>query len=127
MTVEQFDPKAAKKSSNSAESQTTTLDIPSKRIEEQHQAVVTSQSESERAAKVGFVSLGCPKNLVDSERILTELKTEGYDVVSTYKDAELVIVNTCGFIDSAVKESLDTIGEALAENGKVLVTGCLGA
>jgi ribosomal protein S12 methylthiotransferase len=77
--------------------------------------------------KIGFVSLGCPKNLVDSERILTELKTEGYDVVPTYKDAELVIVNTCGFIDSAVKESLDTIGEALAENGKVLVTGCLGA
>ncbi len=77
--------------------------------------------------KIGFVSLGCPKNLVDSERILTQLKTEGYDVVPTYKDAELVIVNTCGFIDSAVKESLDTIGEALAENGKVLVTGCLGA
>ena len=78
-------------------------------------------------SKVGFVSLGCPKNLVDSERILTQLKTEGYEVVSTYKDAELVIVNTCGFIDSAVRESLDTIGEALAENGKVLVTGCLGA
>jgi len=77
--------------------------------------------------KIGFISLGCPKNLVDSERILTQLKTEGYDVVPTYKDAELVIVNTCGFIDSAVKESLDTIGEALAENGKVLVTGCLGA
>ncbi|MDQ7048481.1 MAG: 30S ribosomal protein S12 methylthiotransferase RimO [Enterobacterales bacterium] len=77
--------------------------------------------------KVGFVSLGCPKNLVDSERILTQLKTEGYDVVGSYQDAALVIVNTCGFIDSAVKESLDTIGEALAENGKVLVTGCLGA
>ncbi|MGB0494999.1 MAG: 30S ribosomal protein S12 methylthiotransferase RimO [Kangiellaceae bacterium] len=77
--------------------------------------------------KIGFVSLGCPKNLVDSERILTQLKTEGYDVVPTYKDAGLVIVNTCGFIDSAVKESLDTIGEALTENGKVLVTGCLGA
>jgi ribosomal protein S12 methylthiotransferase len=77
--------------------------------------------------KVGFISLGCPKNLVDSERILTQLKTEGYEVVPTYKDAELVIVNTCGFIDSAVKESLDTIGEALVENGKVLVTGCLGA
>ncbi|MCF6193246.1 MAG: 30S ribosomal protein S12 methylthiotransferase RimO [Kangiellaceae bacterium] len=77
--------------------------------------------------KVGFVSLGCPKNLVDSERILTQLKIEGYEVVPTYKDAELVIVNTCGFIDSAVQESLDTIGEALAENGKVLVTGCLGA
>lgn len=127
MTVEQFDPKAAKKSSNSNESQTTTLDIPSKMIEEQHNEVVNSNKESERAAKVGFVSLGCPKNLVDSERILTQLRTEGYDVVSTYDDAELVIVNTCGFIDSAVQESLDTIGEALAENGKVLVTGCLGA
>ncbi len=77
--------------------------------------------------KVGFVSLGCPKNLVDSERILTQLKVEGYNIVSSYEDAELVIVNTCGFIDSAVQESLDTIGEALAENGKVIVTGCLGA
>ncbi|MEW6981975.1 30S ribosomal protein S12 methylthiotransferase RimO [Colwelliaceae bacterium 6471] len=130
MTVEQFDPQAPKKSSNSAQSQTTTLDIPSKMIEEQHQEVVTSANasqESERAAKVGFVSLGCPKNLVDSERILTQLRTEGYDVVNSYADAEMVIVNTCGFIDSAVQESLDTIGEALAENGKVLVTGCLGA
>ena len=77
--------------------------------------------------KVGFVSLGCPKNLVDSERILTQLKSDGYQIVPTYQDAELVIVNTCGFIDSAVQESLDTIGEALAENGKVIVTGCLGA
>ncbi|MBN8446689.1 MAG: 30S ribosomal protein S12 methylthiotransferase RimO [Gammaproteobacteria bacterium] len=77
--------------------------------------------------KVGFVSLGCPKNLVDSERILTQLKIEGYNIVPNYDDAELVIVNTCGFIDSAVQESLDTIGEALAENGKVIVTGCLGA
>ncbi len=127
MTVEQFDPKAPKKSSNSAESQTTTLDIPAKMIEEQHQEVVTSHPEANRAAKVGFVSLGCPKNLVDSERILTQLRTEGYDVTNSYDDAELVIVNTCGFIDSAVQESLDTIGEALAENGKVLVTGCLGA
>jgi ribosomal protein S12 methylthiotransferase len=76
--------------------------------------------------RIGFISLGCPKNLVDSERILTQLRTEGYDVVSTYDDAALVIVNTCGFIDSAVQESLDTIGEALAENGKVIVTGCLG-
>ncbi len=83
--------------------------------------------ENGNNTKIGFVSLGCPKNLVDSERILTQLKTEGYDVVPSYDDAELVIVNTCGFIDSAVKESLDTIGEALAENGKVLVTGCLGA
>jgi ribosomal protein S12 methylthiotransferase len=78
-------------------------------------------------AKVGFISLGCPKNLVDSERILTQLRTEGYDVVNSYDDAELVIVNTCGFIDSAVQESLDTIGEAIKENGKVLVTGCLGS
>ena len=127
MTVEQFDPQAAKKSSNSAESQTTTLDIPTKIIEEQHQDVVASTKNTERAAKVGFVSLGCPKNLVDSERILTQLRTEGYDVTNSYADAEMVIVNTCGFIDSAVQESLDTIGEALAENGKVLVTGCLGA
>jgi ribosomal protein S12 methylthiotransferase len=126
MTVEQFDPQAPKKSSNSAASQTTTLDIPSKMIEEQHQAVVASHPEEKRAAKVGFVSLGCPKNLVDSERILTQLRTEGYDVTNSYDDAELVIVNTCGFIDSAVQESLDTIGEALAANGKVLVTGCLG-
>ncbi|MFG1496291.1 30S ribosomal protein S12 methylthiotransferase RimO [Saccharospirillum sp. HFRX-1] len=76
--------------------------------------------------KVGFVSLGCPKNTVDSERILTQLRAEGYDIVPSYHDADVVIVNTCGFIDSAVQESLDTIGEALAENGKVLVTGCLG-
>ncbi len=77
--------------------------------------------------RIGFVSLGCPKNLVDSERILTQLRTEGYDVVNRYDDAELVIVNTCGFIDSAVQESLEAVGEALAENGKVIVTGCLGA
>ncbi|WP_409308953.1 30S ribosomal protein S12 methylthiotransferase RimO [Pectobacterium sp. B1J-3] len=77
--------------------------------------------------RIGFVSLGCPKNLVDSERILTELRTEGYQVVPRYNDAELVIVNTCGFIDSAVQESLEAIGEALDENGKVIVTGCLGA
>ena len=76
---------------------------------------------------VGFISLGCPKALVDSERILTQLRTEGYEVSSQYKDADLVIVNTCGFIDAAVEESLDSIGEALAENGKVIVTGCLGA
>ena len=76
--------------------------------------------------KVGFVSLGCPKALVDSERILTQLRVEGYDLVQTYNDADVVVVNTCGFIDSAVAESLDTIGEALAENGKVIVTGCLG-
>ena len=76
--------------------------------------------------KIGFISLGCPKALVDSERILTQLKTEGYDVVSTYDAAELVIVNTCGFIDEAKAESLQTIGEALDENGSVIVTGCLG-
>lgn len=76
---------------------------------------------------IGFVSLGCPKNLVDSERILTQLRTEGYNIVPSYNDADMVIVNTCGFIDSAVQESLGAIGEALNENGKVLVTGCLGA
>lgn len=76
---------------------------------------------------MGFVSLGCPKALVDSERILTRLRAEGYEVAKTYKAADLVVVNTCGFIDSAVDESLDAIGEALAENGKVIVTGCLGA
>ncbi len=76
--------------------------------------------------KVGFVSLGCPKALVDSERILTQLRVEGYDIVQTYDDADVVVVNTCGFIDSAVTESLDAIGEAIAENGRVIVTGCLG-
>jgi ribosomal protein S12 methylthiotransferase len=76
---------------------------------------------------VGFVSLGCPKALVDSERILTQLRAEGYATSPNYDDADLVIVNTCGFIDAAVEESLDAIGEALAENGKVVVTGCLGA
>ncbi len=76
---------------------------------------------------MGFVSLGCPKALVDSERILTRLRAEGYEVVSSYRAADLVVVNTCGFIESAVDESLDAIGEALAENGKVIVTGCLGA
>ncbi|ODS64838.1 MAG: ribosomal protein S12 methylthiotransferase [Arenimonas sp. SCN 70-307] len=76
--------------------------------------------------KVGFVSLGCPKALVDSERILTQLRVEGYEIVPSYDAADVVVVNTCGFIDSAVAESLDAIGEALAENGKVIVTGCLG-
>ena len=79
------------------------------------------------APKVGFVSLGCPKALTDSELILTQLSAEGYQTAKTFAGADLVIVNTCGFIDDAVKESLDTIGEALAENGKVIVTGCLGA
>ncbi len=111
MPVQKFDP-----------SQTTTLETPNKVIAESEKATQPSQSNG----RVGFISLGCPKNLVDSERILTQLKTEGYEVVSSYNNAQLVIVNTCGFIDSAVQESLDTIGEALAENGKVLVTGCLG-
>ena len=77
--------------------------------------------------KVGFVSLGCPKALVDSERILTQLRAEGYLVSPSYEQADLVVVNTCGFIDAAIEESLDAIGEALAENGRVIVTGCLGA
>ncbi|MHB1176025.1 MAG: 30S ribosomal protein S12 methylthiotransferase RimO [Sulfuriferula sp.] len=77
--------------------------------------------------KVGFVSLGCPKATSDSERILTELRAEGYIIAPNYSDADLVVVNTCGFIDAAVEESLEAIGEALAENGKVIVTGCLGA
>ena len=80
-----------------------------------------------RSPKVGFVSLGCPKALVDSERILTQLRAEGYATAKDYGGADLVIVNTCGFIDAAVEESLDAIGEALSENGKVVVTGCLGA
>jgi ribosomal protein S12 methylthiotransferase len=75
---------------------------------------------------IGFVSLGCPKNLVDSERILTQLRAEGYGLSSTYQDADLVVINTCGFIDAAVEESLDAIGEALLDNGRVIVTGCLG-
>ena len=79
-----------------------------------------------QAPSVGFVSLGCPKNLVDSERILTQLRAEGYETSPDYAGADLVIVNTCGFIDDAVEESLETIGEALEENGRVIVTGCLG-
>lgn len=79
------------------------------------------------APQIGFISLGCPKALVDSERILTRLRSEGYIISPSYKDADLVVVNTCGFIDAAVEESLDSIGEALAENGRVIVTGCLGA
>ncbi|MFT7374163.1 MAG: ribosomal protein S12 methylthiotransferase, partial [Oleiphilaceae bacterium] len=108
MTVETFTP-----------NKTTTLETPVKILE-------VSPVQNSNGTRIGFVSLGCPKNLVDSERILTQLRTEGYDVVPTYKDSDLVIVNTCGFIDSAVQESLDTIGEAIAENGKVIVTGCLG-
>lgn len=78
------------------------------------------------SGKVGFISLGCPKALVDSERILTQLRLEGYQVVPSYDQADIVVVNTCGFIDSAKQESLDAIGEAMAENGKVIVTGCMG-
>ena len=118
MTVEKFDPTNPK--------QTTTLDTPKKVIEEQHKQDLAEGVEFDLGHRIGFISLGCPKNLVDSERILTQLRTEGYDVVNTYNDADLVIVNTCGFIDSAVQESLDTIGEALKENGRVIVTGCLG-
>ena len=86
-----------------------------------------SRSKPTAQPRVGFVSLGCPKALVDSERILTQLRAEGYLISPSYEDADLVVVNTCGFIDAAVEESLDAIGEALAENGKVIVTGCLGA
>ena len=117
MTVNQFNP-----------NQTTTLETPKKVLGEQSNPLLDQGdiAASDQSPRVGFISLGCPKNLVDSERILTQLRTEGYDVVPTYHDSDLVIVNTCGFIDSAVQESLDTIGEALNENGKVLVTGCLG-
>src|SRR6516165_4592825 len=79
------------------------------------------------APKIGFVSLGCPKALVDSERILSQLRAEGYETAADYTGADVVVVNTCGFLDSAREESLDAIGEALAENGRVIVTGCLGA
>jgi len=88
---------------------------------------VSASRRKKAVPKVGFVSLGCPKALVDSERILTQLRAEGYQVSGSYDGSDLVIVNTCGFIDDAVRESLDAIGEALAENGKVIVTGCLGA
>ncbi|MDH5387377.1 MAG: 30S ribosomal protein S12 methylthiotransferase RimO [Gammaproteobacteria bacterium] len=87
----------------------------------------TEKTAAKSAHKVGFVSLGCPKATVDSEHILTQLRAEGYNIVPSYEDADLVVINTCGFIDAAVEESLDAIGEALAENGKVIVTGCLGA
>lgn len=88
---------------------------------------INSQANNSNTNRVGFISLGCPKALVDSERILTQLRTEGYDIVPTYEDADIVVVNTCGFIDAAKQESLEAIGEALNENGKVIVTGCLGA
>ena len=86
-----------------------------------------SSTSENKPHRIGFVSLGCPKATVDSEHILTQLRAEGYDIVPSYQDADLVVVNTCGFIDAAVEESLDAIGEALDENGKVIVTGCLGA
>ena len=86
-----------------------------------------ARAPASRAPRVGFVSLGCPKALVDSERILTRLRSEGYEVSPSYESADLVVVNTCGFIDAAVDESLDAIGEALEHNGRVIVTGCLGA
>jgi ribosomal protein S12 methylthiotransferase len=89
--------------------------------------VARARGSGSAIPKVGFVSLGCPKALVDSERILTQLRAEGYRVSPTYEAADLVVVNTCGFIDSAIDESLDAIGEALSANGKVIVTGCLGA
>ena len=87
----------------------------------------TASQSNAKIPKVGFVSLGCPKAGSDAERILTQLRAEGYEISSSYEDADLVVVNTCGFIDSAVEESLDAIGEAIAKNGKVIVTGCLGA
>ncbi len=90
-------------------------------------SLLSASTQPAAAPKVGFVSLGCAKALTDSELILTQLSAEGYQTVKTFAGADLVIVNTCGFIDDAVKESLDTIGEALSENGKVIVTGCLGA
>ncbi|MFQ1835596.1 30S ribosomal protein S12 methylthiotransferase RimO [Aeromonas veronii] len=118
MTVNRFDP-----SSESLTPATTRVQPSDDHPVQQ----ATSSIIRSHHPRIGFVSLGCPKNLVDSERILTQLRTEGYDVVPSYDDAELVVVNTCGFIDSAVQESLEAIGEALAENGKVIVTGCLGA
>ncbi|MGE6284921.1 30S ribosomal protein S12 methylthiotransferase RimO [Aeromonas media] len=118
MTVNRFDP-----SSDSLTPATTQAQP----LDNQPVQQATSSIIRSHPPRIGFVSLGCPKNLVDSERILTQLRTEGYDVVPSYDDAELVVVNTCGFIDSAVQESLEAIGEALAENGKVIVTGCLGA
>ncbi|MCC5854168.1 MAG: 30S ribosomal protein S12 methylthiotransferase RimO [Idiomarina sp.] len=126
MTVKTYTPGAkATEHSASVGNPTTTLSTPAKVLAES--AAGASEVGAKASNRIGFVSLGCPKNLVDSERILTQLRVEGYQVVPQYDDAELVIVNTCGFIDSAVQESLDAIGEALHENGKVIVTGCLGA
>ena len=81
----------------------------------------------QRNPRIGVVSMGCPKALVDSERIMTQLRAEGYDIVGSYSDADLVIVNTCGFLNEAVAESVEAINEAMRENGRVIVTGCLGA
>ncbi|RZV56986.1 MAG: 30S ribosomal protein S12 methylthiotransferase RimO, partial [Pseudomonadales bacterium] len=88
---------------------------------------MSSSKPNTDAKKIGMISLGCPKALVDSERILTQLRADGYELVGDYHGADMVVVNTCGFIDNAKRESLDAIGEALRENGKVIVTGCLGA
>lgn len=114
MTVETFDPKK----------QNTSRPAPKKPVST---AAHAGSPIANPTGRIGFVSLGCPKNLVDSERILTQLRTDGYEISPNYDNADLVIVNTCGFIDAAVQESLDTIGEAMNANGKVLVTGCLGA
>ena len=116
MTVKSFDP-----------NQQNDTNTENHSITENDAVDITPAESGDASPRIGFISLGCPKNLVDSERILTQLRVEGYEVTPSYDDADMVIVNTCGFIDSAVKESLDTIGEALRENGKVLVTGCLGA
>jgi len=116
MTVETFDPNQ----------QSTSSSTPAKR-KPSATGGNSDSPNSDPSGRIGFVSLGCPKNLVDSERILTQLRTDGYEISPSYDNADLVIVNTCGFIDAAVQESLDTIGEAMNANGKVLVTGCLGA
>ena len=104
--------------SNAINSREKRTDIASTRISE--------HSYLPNAPRIGLISLGCPKALVDSERILTELKNEGYSISKNFKEADAVIVNTCGFLDTAKAESLETIREALKENGKVIVTGCLG-
>ncbi|KKL86936.1 hypothetical protein LCGC14_1939770, partial [marine sediment metagenome] len=93
---------------------------------ETKQGVEAESSPTSENRRVGFVSLGCPKALVDSERILTQLKLDGYDISPDYEGADVVVVNTCGFIDSAKQESMDAINEAMKENGKVIVTGCMG-
>ncbi len=100
--------------------------IPQRNTPMNSKGKVSKPAAGTDSKRVGFVSLGCPKALVDSERILTQLKMEGYDIVSSYEGADVVVVNTCGFIDSAKQESLDAIGEAMRENGRVIVTGCMG-